>query len=52
VLIHRVPVRPLALLVSEFRVLQSLSGAFVPGLVVLFSMSLRGAAVRLRRDFV
>jgi hypothetical protein len=52
VLIHRLPVRVLTLLVSGFRVLKSLSGAFVPGLVVLFFMSLGGAPVRVRRDVV
>jgi hypothetical protein len=52
VLIHGLPVRPLALLVSVLRVLQSLSGKFMAGLVVLLSMGLRGAPVRLGREVV
>jgi hypothetical protein len=46
VLIHRAPVYLLGMLVSLLGVLKSLPGALVPGLVVLFLMGFRGAAMR------
>jgi hypothetical protein len=45
VLIHSLPVCLLGMLVSFLRVLKSLPGALLPGLVILLLMGFRGAAM-------
>ena len=52
VLIHNVPVRLLAQLVSVLRVLKRLSGALMPSLVILLFVGLRGAPMRLGGNVV
>ena len=46
VFIHSVPVGLLGMLVSLLGVLKCLPGALLPGLVILFLMGFRSAAVR------
>jgi hypothetical protein len=45
VFIHSGPMRLLGVLVSFLRVLKSLPGALLPGLVILLLMGLRGSAM-------
>jgi len=45
VFIHGIPVRLLGMLVSLLGVFQSLPGALLPGLMILFLMGFRSAAV-------
>jgi hypothetical protein len=52
VLIHRALVRLLGMLVRLLGVLQSPPGEFLPGLVILFLMGLRGATMSVRGAIV
>jgi hypothetical protein len=45
VFVHSVPVRLLGMLVSLLGVFKSLLGAFLPGLMILFLMGFRSAAM-------
>ncbi len=47
VFVHSVPVHLLGMLISILRVLQSLPGPLLPGLVILFLVGLRGAPMRM-----
>jgi hypothetical protein len=52
VLVHSAPARLLGMLVSLLGVLKSLPGVLMPGLVILFLMGFRGAAMRVGRTVV
>jgi hypothetical protein len=52
VFVHGGPVRLFAMLVSLLGVFQSLPGALMPGLMVLFLVSFRGAAMSVGRAIV